>query len=181
MEIGSKKAGKKKFENLLGREISKKEWKKMRYKSVYVVATEEKVILDFEVTDRLPTIEALMPLFIRIKNRFPEGKIQKIVSDEDKAIIGAVKRVFPEVAHSFCVFHQLKNVSKRYYEEFNSIEEIPDNDRVVYNEICQLIRSDTASVLLHIFKRYENLTLIWNFQKRLIKRFLMQKRFSRRM
>ena len=39
----------------------------MRYKSVYVVATEEKVILDFEVTDRLPTIEALMPLFIRIK------------------------------------------------------------------------------------------------------------------
>jgi len=104
----------------------------------------KKVILDFEVTDRLPTIEALMPLFIRIKNRFPEGKIQKIVSDEDKAIIGAVKSVFPEVAHSFCVFHQLKNASKRYYEEFNSIEDIPDNDRVVYNEICQLILSDTV-------------------------------------
>jgi len=139
-----KKGWKKKFENLLGREISKKEWKKMRHQSVYVIATKEKVVLDFEVTDRLPTIEALIPLFRRIKNRFHEGKIQKIVSDEDKAIIGAVKSVFPEVAHSFCVFHQLKNVSKRYYEEFNSIEDIPDNDKVVSNEICQLIRSDTV-------------------------------------
>lgn len=82
------------------------------YQSVYVIATKEKVILDFEVTDRLPTIEALMPLFIRIKNRFPEGKIQKIISDEDKAIIGAVKSVFPEVAHSFCVFHQLKKLAR---------------------------------------------------------------------
>jgi hypothetical protein len=139
-----KKGWKKKLEELIGREISEKEWKKMRYQSVYVVATKEKIILDFEVTNRLPTIEALIPLFIRIKNRFPEGKIQKIVSDEDKAIIGAVKSVFPEVAHSFCVFHQLKNVSKRYYEEFNSIEDIPDNDRVVYNEIGQLIHSDTV-------------------------------------
>lgn len=75
----------------------------MQYKSVYFIATKEKVIMDFEATDMLPTIEALIPLFIRIKNRFPEGKIQKVVSDEDKAIIGAVKSVFPEVAHSFCV------------------------------------------------------------------------------
>ncbi|MDP4227951.1 MAG: transposase [Bacteroidota bacterium] len=139
-----KKGWKKKLEELIGTKLTKKEWKNMRYQSVYVVATKEKVILDFEVTDRLPTIEALLPLFIRIKNRFPEGKIKKIVSDEDKAIIGAVKRVFPEVAHSFCVFHQLKNVSKRYYEEFNSIKEIPDNDRTVYNEICRLICSDTV-------------------------------------
>ena len=62
----------------------------MRYKSVYVIATKEKVILDLKVTDRLPTTAALIPLFIRIKNRFPEHKIQKIVSDENKAIIGAV-------------------------------------------------------------------------------------------
>src|SRR5674536_334351 len=139
-----KKGWKKKFETLIGREITVKEWKKMRYKSVYVIATKEKVILDFEVTDRLPPIEALIPLFMRIKNRFPEGKIQKIVSDEDKAIIGAVKSVFPEVAHSFCVFHQLKNVSKRYNDEFKSKENIPDNDKLVCNEICQLINSDTV-------------------------------------
>jgi hypothetical protein len=139
-----KKGWKKRLEELIGRKLTEKEWKKMRYQSVYFIATKEKVILDFEVTDRLPTIEALMPLFIRIKNRFLEGKIKKIVSDEDKAIIGAVKSVFPEVAHPFCVFHQLKNVSKRYYEEFNSIEDIPDNDKVVSNEIGQLIRSDTV-------------------------------------
>jgi hypothetical protein len=139
-----KKGWKKKFETLIGREITLKEWKKMRYQSVYVIATKEKVILDFEVTDRLPTIEALIPLLVRIKNRFPEDKIQKIVSDEDKAIIGAVKSVFPEVIHSFCVFHQLKNVRKRYSDEFESVKNIPDNDKLVYNEICQLIKSDTV-------------------------------------
>ncbi len=138
-----KKGWKKKFETLIGKEITLKEWKKMRYQSVYVVATKEKVILDFEVTSRLPTIEALTPLLMRIKNRFPEGKIQKIVSDEDKAIIGAVISVFPEVVHSFCVFHQLKNVSKRYREEFESVANIPDNDKLVYSEICKLIKSDT--------------------------------------
>ena len=152
-----KKGWKKKFETLMGREITVKEWKKMRYKSVYVIATKEKVILDFEITDRLPTIEALSPLFIRIKNRFPEGKIQKIVSDEDKAIIGAVKSVFPEVAHSFCVFHQLKNVSKRYSDEFNSITNIPDNDELVYNEICQLIRSDTVISAVVCFQKIQEL------------------------
>jgi len=139
-----KKGWKKKFEALIGREITLKEWKKMRYQSVYVIATKEKVILDFEVTDRLPTIEVLIPLLMRIKNRLPEGKIQKIVSDEDKAIIGAVKSVFPEVVHSFCVFHQLKNVIKRYSDEFESVANIPDNDKLVYKEICKLIKSDTV-------------------------------------
>lgn len=138
-----KKGWKKKFETHIGREITLKEWKKMRYQSVYVIATKEKVILDFEITDRLPTIEALIPLLMRIKNRFSEDKIQKIVSDEDKAIIGAVKSVFPEVVHSFCVFHQLKNLSKRYNDEFGSVANIPDYDKLVYNEICQLIQSDT--------------------------------------
>ena len=129
----------------------------MRYQSVYVIATKEKVILDFEITDRLTTIEALLPLFIRTKNRFTEGKIQKIVSDEDKAIIGAVKSVFPEVAHSFCVFHQLKNVSKRYSDEFNSIKNIPGNDELVYNEICQLIRSDTVISAVVCFQKIREL------------------------
>ena len=152
-----KKGWKKKFETLIGREITLKEWKKMRYQSVYVIATKEKLILDFEITDRLPTIEALIPLLMRIKNRFPEGKIQKIVSDEDKAIIGAVKSVFPEVVHSFCVFHQLKNVSKRYSDEFESVANIPDNDKLVYNEICQLIQSDTIIYSVVCFQNIHEL------------------------
>jgi hypothetical protein len=152
-----KKGWKKKFETLIGRELTIKEWKKMRYQSVYVIATKEKVILDFEITDRLPTIEALLPLFIRTKNRFPKGKIQKIVSDEDKAIIGAVKSIFPEAVHSFCVFHQLKNVSKRYSDEFNSIKNIPGNDKLVYNEICQLISSDTVISAVVCFQKIREL------------------------
>ncbi len=152
-----KKGWKKKFETLIGREITLKKWKKMRYQSVYVITTKEKVILDFEVTDRLPTIEALISLILRIKNRFPEGKIQKIVSDEDKAIIGAVKSVFPEVVHSFCVFHQLKSVNKRYSDDFGSIKSIPDNDKLVYNEICQLIQSDTVINSVVCFQNILNL------------------------
>jgi hypothetical protein len=61
-----KKCGKKKLEALLGRELSKKEWNKMRYKSIYVVATKEKVILDFEVTKYIPKYEDLVPLIIYI-------------------------------------------------------------------------------------------------------------------
>ena len=53
-----KKGWKKSLKTLMGRELTEKEWKKMRYKSVYVIATKEKVILDFEITDRLPTIES---------------------------------------------------------------------------------------------------------------------------
>jgi hypothetical protein len=42
--------------------------------------------------------------FLWEESRFPEGKIQKIVSNEDEATIGAIKSAFPEVAHFFCVF-----------------------------------------------------------------------------
>ena len=73
-----KKGWKKKFETLIGREITLKEWKKMRSQSVYAIATKEKVILDFEVTDRLPTIEALIPLFLRIKTDFQKAKYKRL-------------------------------------------------------------------------------------------------------
>ena len=139
-----KKCGKKKLEALLGRELSKKEWNKMRYKSIYVVATKEKVILDFEVTKYIPKYEDLVPLITRIKNRFPEGTIKKIVSDEDTAITKAIKAVLPKIIHGFCIFHQLKNVTKSYCDEFKSIKNIPDDGKCVYDEICQLIRSDTV-------------------------------------
>ncbi|MHB8102021.1 MAG: hypothetical protein ACYDEF_07565 [Methanosarcina sp.] len=67
---------KKRLEDLIGKKLTKKEWKKLRYKSVCVVATKEKVILDFEITDSLPDARALVRLMERIKNRFPEGKIK---------------------------------------------------------------------------------------------------------
>src|SRR5450759_1742887 len=70
--------------------------------------------------------------------RTPEV-IKRIVSDEDNAIIEAVKTVFPEVSHSFCVYHQLKNVSKKYSEESKPGDEIPIEDEIVYNEICHCL------------------------------------------
>ena len=111
--------------------------------------------MDFEVTDRLPTTAALIPLFIRIKKSiFRPQNTKKIVYDEDKAIIGAVKSVFPEVVHSFCVFHQLKNVSKNFSDEFKSVKKIPDDDTLVYDEICDLIRYDTV---INLFVCYQNI------------------------
>jgi hypothetical protein len=157
-----KKCGKKKLEVLFGKELSKKEWNKIRYKSIYVVATKEKVILNFEITKNLPKSEDLLPLITRIKNRFPESTIQKIVSDEDTAITKAIKAVFPKVIHGFCIFHQLKNVTKRYCDEFKSIENIPDDEKIVYYEICQLIRSYTViDSVIH----YRNIVNLQNHMK----------------
>ena len=38
----------------LGKKLTNREWKKLRYKSIYVVATEDKVVLDFMITNINP-------------------------------------------------------------------------------------------------------------------------------
>lgn len=167
---------------MIGKKLSKKEWKKLRHKSVCVVATKEKVILDFEITDSLPDTKALIPLMERIKNRFTEGKIKRIVSDEDNAIIEAVKTVFPEVSHSFCVYHQLKNVGKKYSEEFKTGDEIPIEDEIVYNEIRQLITSDTVvEAVVHYQNMLNSESDLKLSKASLLRQSLMRKKFSREM
>jgi transposase-like protein len=139
------KAGWRKFiEAQLGRKLNNREWKKLRYQVIYVVATEEKVVLDFQITNIMPSYLELVPLMNRIKNRIPEDQLLKIVSDEDNAIIDAVKRIFPNVVHSFCVFHQLKNVSLKYLDEFGSIENIPVDEVELYEATTDLILADNA-------------------------------------
>ena len=49
----------------------------MRYKSVYVIAAKEKVILDFEVTNRLPTTATPIPLSYELKIDFQNTKYKK--------------------------------------------------------------------------------------------------------
>jgi hypothetical protein len=139
------KAGWRKFiESQLGRKLTNREWKKLRYQVIYVVATEEKVVLDFEITNIMPSYLELVPLMNRIKNRTPANQLLKIVSDEDNAIIDAVKRIFPNVVHSFCVFHQLKNVALKYLDEFGSIEKIPAKEVKLYEATTDLILAETA-------------------------------------
>jgi len=48
----------------------------------------------------------------------------------------------------------LKNVSKKYSEEFKPGDEIPIEDEIVYNEICQLITYDTV---VEAVVRYQNM------------------------
>jgi hypothetical protein len=52
--------------------------------------------------------------------------------------------MFPNVVHSFCVFHQLKNVSLKYLDEFGSIENIPSNEVELYEVTTDLILAETA-------------------------------------
>ncbi len=80
----------------------------------------------------------------RIKNRIPEEQLLKMVSDEDNAIIDAVKRIFPNVVHSFCVFHQLKNVTLKYLDEFESVENIPAHEVKLYEATTDLILAETV-------------------------------------
>lgn len=132
------------IEAQLGRKLTDREWKIFRYKVIYVVATEDKVILDFQITNRMPSFIELVPLMNRIKNRLPERDILKIVSDEDDAIIGSVEMIFPNIAHSFCVFHQLENVTKKYLDEFKDINEIPSDELKLYGLAKNLILAGTV-------------------------------------
>ena len=61
------KTGWRKFiEAKLGRKFTNREWKRYRYKVIYVVATQDKVILDFQITNRMPSFIELVPLMNRI-------------------------------------------------------------------------------------------------------------------
>lgn len=139
------KSGWRKYiEGQLGKTLTNREWKKLRYKSIYVVATEDKVVLDFIITNTMPNYLELIPLLDQIKDRIPEKEILKIVSDEESAIINAVSTVFPDAIHSFCVLHQLKNLTKKYLDEFGSIENIPSNDLELYKLAQKLILAETS-------------------------------------
>ncbi|HJH30019.1 MAG TPA: hypothetical protein C5S51_10075 [Methanosarcinaceae archaeon] len=90
----------------------------------------------------------------KIKNRIHEDNILKIVSDEDSAIIGSVMSVFPNASHSFCVFHQLKNVTRKYFEELKNIEDIPDYDRQIGKIARDLICSESV---IHLSINYKQI------------------------
>jgi hypothetical protein len=92
----------------------------------------------------MPSYLEVVPLMNRIKNRIPEEQLLKIVSDEDNAIIDSVKRIFPNVVHSFCVFHQLKNVTLKYLDEFGCIEKIPADEVKLYEATTDLILAETV-------------------------------------
>lgn len=152
------KVGWRKFiESQIGRAFTDTEWKKMRYKIIYVVATKDKVVLDFEITNNMPSHVELIPLLKRIKERIPEAQIKKIVSDEDKAIIGAVKVVFPKTPHAFCVFHQMKTVTKKFADEFKQKEDIPIQDMKIYITVNELIAAENAIESTILYRRIMNL------------------------
>ncbi|MFO8109638.1 MAG: transposase, partial [Thermoplasmata archaeon] len=71
------KNGWRKFlEKSRGREFDESEWKRIRYKVIYVIATADKVILDFKITDIRPPYFALIPLFSRVKKRLGVDNIK---------------------------------------------------------------------------------------------------------
>jgi hypothetical protein len=166
------KDGWRKFiEERLGRELTESEWKKMRYKVIYTVATKDKVIVDFQITNIMPSHLELVPLMGRIKRR-SAGKVKKIVSDEDNAIIGAVCAVIPDATHLFCVFHQLQNVTKKYLDQFKFIDNIPENEKIIYDYSKSLIMSETvieSTSLLNDIKELSSKLRLSDASKKVIK------------
>ncbi|MEA1895248.1 MAG: hypothetical protein U9N36_08630 [Euryarchaeota archaeon] len=131
------------IESQLRKELTPKEWKQIRNKVIYVVATKDKVVLDFQITNHAPSYLELVPLLKRIRDKIPKKDLLKIVSDEDTAIMGAVKSVLPGVIHSFCVFHQLKNLTDKYLDVFGDLENIPLLERELYELGKELIFAET--------------------------------------
>ena len=149
---------KKLFEAKLGKKLSRREWRQIRNKVIWVVATEEKVILDFEITDRQPSYVQLIPLLSRIKERLGEEEIKKVVSDEDFAIIDSVKAVLPNAVHSFCVFHQLEKLTRIYLDKFKSKNNIPEQDKEFYELCKELILAKDAINSSVIFKQLQDIS-----------------------
>jgi len=135
---------KKHLEAILNRHISRKEWKRLRYKVLYVVATEDKVILDLQITNKEPPFIELIPLFLRLKIRFGAENVKTIVSDEDWAIINAAMHVFPDASLSFCVFHQLQKIDEIFFDIYKNKEQIPYDDRKFYELFKMVILSKSA-------------------------------------
>jgi len=157
------KDGWRKFvEKRLGRKLTHREWKKLRYKVIYVIATDNKVILDFVITDIKPSSLLLIPLFSRVRNRLGEEYIKRVVSDEDSAIIDAVSYVLPNATHAFCVFHQLKNLTKIYLNQFKKLKNVPYNDKQFYEKGKELISAENCVESTVILKELHRLFRLTN-------------------
>lgn len=157
------KEGWRKFiEKQTGRKLTHKEWKKLRYKIIYVIATDDKVILDFAITDIQPSFLSLIPLFLRVKNRLGEENIKRVVSDEDNAIIDAVKYVLPNATHTFCTLHQLKKLTKIYLKQFKKMDDIPYNDKQLYEKGKELITANNCIESTVILRDLDKLFCITN-------------------
>jgi hypothetical protein len=173
------KDGWRKFvEEGLGRELTDKEWKLLRYKVIYVIATSDKVILDFVITDVQPSFISLIPLFSRVKNRLGEENIKRVVSDEEWAIIDAVTHVLPNATHAFCVFHQLKHLTKIYLDQFKGLDNIPYNDKQLYEKGKGLILADNCISTTAILRELEELFQNTNTEASRLAMIYLQKTYK---
>ena len=55
-----------------------------------------------------------------------------------------VNNLLPNAEHSFCVFHQLKNLTKKYLDVFKKPEAIPKSDKEIYRLSQRLILANNA-------------------------------------
>lgn len=65
----------------------------------------------------------------RLKERFGEENITRVVSDKNGNIINAVKEELPNAVHSFCVFHDIDNITKIYLSIYKCIGDLPEEDK----------------------------------------------------
>lgn len=140
-----KLGGRKALEESLGVAISKKVWRKLRYQSIYVITTKDKVVVDFEITPAHPTAQDLEPLLQRVKERFGPS-IKRIVADDEHAIWRAAMNVFQDldIEFSLCTFHQLEKIKKLFHDEFPRWTTLTEFDKKCCGLALQVVLSNNV-------------------------------------
>ena len=62
--------------------------------------------------------------FVQVKKTFGVRDKLSIVSDRHESIISAVKEVYPEAAHAFCIFHIINNIKTKFKRNTLQIKEL---------------------------------------------------------
>ena len=62
--------------------------------------------------------------FVQVKKTFGVKEKLSIISDRHESIISAVKEVYPEAAHAFCIFHIINNLKTKFKRNTLQIKEL---------------------------------------------------------
>ena len=62
--------------------------------------------------------------FVQVKKTFGVKEKLSVISDRHESNFSAVKEVYPEVAHAFCIFHIIKNLKTKFKRNTLQIKEL---------------------------------------------------------
>ena len=83
----------------------------------------------------------ILKSFKNIINQNGEYKIQfiSITTDDEKALVKAVKNIFPNVIHINCFFHYKKDLNDYFNGDIGYVDTVLNNLKKKYNEFANLL------------------------------------------